>query len=236
MRKIFSAAFVMVLVGLSLAGTAAAQDDNDDATATVIGIVTSDPATVPVAGQFTLTASGSDFVANTTILLVSCVSPADTLVPGVSDFDDITAAAVAIDPLVDCDVGAAQAVDVDGDGEWTAELIADVGDNFFLSAGALDGSQAGATWVAIVPEEPEEVEEEEVEEEEVEDEAAEDEAAEDEAPEEAEETTEDEEAEEAGESDELPETGVETSLLAVIGISVLGAGTLFVREVRRLRP
>lgn len=231
MRKIFSAAFVMVLVGLSLAGTAAAQDDNDDATATVIGIVTSDPATVPVAGQFTLTASGSDFVANTTILLVSCVSPADTLVPGVSDFDDITAAAVAIDPLVDCDVGAAQAVDVDGDGEWTAELIADVGDNFFLSAGALDGSQAGATWVAIVPEEPEEVEEEEAEEEE-----AEPEEVEDEAPEEAEETAEDEEAEEAGESDELPETGVETSLLAVIGISVLGAGTLFVREVRRLRP
>ena len=145
MRKLLAVAVALVLASLSLASTAQAQD-------AVIGTVVADPATVPEAGEYTMTATGSDFIPNTSILLVKCVSPADILVPGVSDLEEITAAAGQISPLADCDVAAAQNVEVDGEGGWTAELTADVGDNFFLSAGALDGSQAGATWVAIVPE------------------------------------------------------------------------------------
>jgi hypothetical protein len=144
MRKALVVMVAIVLASLSLAGTAQAQD-------AVIGTVTSDPATVPEAGEYTMTATGSDFIPDTAVLLVACVSPADTLVPGTSDLEEITAAAVAINALADCDIANAQNVEVDGDGAWSAELSATVGDNFFLSAGALDGSQAGATWIAIVP-------------------------------------------------------------------------------------
>jgi LPXTG-motif cell wall-anchored protein len=144
MRKILMAMTIIVLASLSMVGTAQAQD-------AVIGTVVSDPAMVPAAGEYTMTATGSDFIADTAVLLVACVSPADTLVPGVSDLAEIVAAANAISPLADCDLAAAQNVEVDGNGGWTAVLTANVGDNFFLSAGALDGSQAGATWIPIVP-------------------------------------------------------------------------------------
>lgn len=202
MRKTLAAMVAIVLATLSLGGTAQAQD-------AVIGTVTSDPASVPAAGEYTLTATGSEFIPDTQILLVKCTSPNDTLVPGVSDLEEITAAATAIEALRDCDVAAAQNVDVDSDGNWTAELTAEVGDNFFLSAGALDGSQAGATWVPIVPEGAEEA---------------------------ADEGGDEEEAEEAeAEDEELAETGVETGLLAVAGAAVLGAGVLVAREGRRIR-
>jgi LPXTG-motif cell wall-anchored protein len=144
MRKALVVMVAILLASLSLAGTAQAQD-------AVIGTVTSDPAAVPEAGEYTMTATGSAFIPDTAILLVSCVSPADTLVPGTSDLAEITAAALAISALADCDFAKAQNVEVDGDGAWSAELTATVGDNFFLSAGALDGSQAGATWIPIVP-------------------------------------------------------------------------------------
>lgn len=198
MRKLLSAMVAMVLVSLSLAGTAQAQD-------AVIGTVTSDPATVPAPGEYTMTATGADFIPDTSVLLVACVSPADTLVPGSSDLAEITAAAGEISALVDCDIANAQNVEVDSGGSWSASLTATVGDNFFLSAGALDGSQAGATWVAIVP-------------------AA---AATTDA--------DDADAEEEEEDAELAETGVETGLLAVIGTAVLGAGVLVTREGRRFR-
>lgn len=207
MRKALVAMVAMVLASLSLVGTAQAQD-------AVIGTVTADPATVPAAGEYTMTATGSDFIPDTAILLVACISPADTLVPGVSDLEEITAAATAINALADCDIANAQNVEVDGDGAWSAELSATVGDNFFLSAGALDGSQAGATWIAIVPEAPA-------------DDAADDADADD--AEEAEDA-EEEEAEPA-----LADTGVETGLLAVIGTAVLGAGVLVAREGSRFR-
>ena len=74
-----------------------------------------------------------------------------------------------------------------------------------MSAGALDGSQAGATWVAIVPAAP------------------------------ATTDADDADAEEEEEDAELAETGVETGLLAVIGTAVLGAGVLVTREGRRFR-
>jgi LPXTG-motif cell wall-anchored protein len=144
MRKILMAMTIIVLASLSMVGTAQAQD-------VVVGTVVSDPAMVPAAGEYTMTATGSDFIPDTAVLLVACVSPADALVPGVSDLAEIVAAANAISPLADCDLAAAQNVEVDGNGGWTAVLTADVGDNFFLSAGALDGSQKGATWIAIVP-------------------------------------------------------------------------------------
>ena len=198
MRKLLSAMVAMVLVSLSLAGTAQAQD-------AVIGTVTSDPATVPAPGEYTMTATGADFIPDTSVLLVACVSPADTLVPGSSDLAEITAAAGKISALVDCDIANAQNVEVDSGGSWSASLTATVGDNFFLSAGALDGSQAGATWVAIVPAAP------------------------------ATTDADDADAEEEEEDAELAETGVETGLLAVIGTAVLGAGVLVTREGRRFR-
>lgn len=204
MRKALVAVLAIILASLSLVGTASAQD-------AVVGTIESDPATVPEAGEYTMTATGSDFIPDTAILVLKCVSPADTLVPGVDDLESITAAALEIDPLADCDIAAAQNVEVDGDGGWTAELTAEVGDNFFLSAGALDGSQAGAVWIPVVPAG-----------------AADDAAADDEAADDEEEAADDEE-------EELAETGVETGLLAVVGTAVLGAGVLLAREGRRFR-
>lgn len=201
MRKALVAMVAIMLASLSLAGTAQAQD-------VVIGTVVSDPATVPEAGEYTMTATGSAFIPDTSVLLVACVSPADTLVPGTSDLAEITAAAGEINALADCDIANAQNVEVDGDGGWSAELTAEVGDNFFLSAGALDGSQAGATWIAIVPAAAA-------------DDAGDDEAADDDAAE--------------SEEEELAETGVETGLLAVVGTAILGAGVLIAREGRRFR-
>ena len=144
MRKALMAMVAIVLASLSMAGTAQAQDR-------VVGTVASDPAMVPAAGEYTMTATGADFIPDTSVLLVACVSPAATLVPGVSDLAEIVAAGVAITPLTDCNLAGAQNVEVDGNGGWTAVLTAEVGDNFFLSAGDLDGSQAGATWIPIVP-------------------------------------------------------------------------------------
>lgn len=143
MRKLMVALLAIMLASLAMAGTASAQD-------AVRGTVTADPASVAAAGEQTFTATGADFIPNTSILLVKCTSPGDALVPGVSTLEEITAEGESINALADCDLGGAQNVDVDGDGNWTAELTADVGDNFWLSAGALDGSQAGATWVPIV--------------------------------------------------------------------------------------
>jgi len=228
MRKTLFAIAAIFVASLSLAGTAQAQDD------VVVGTVVADPATVSSAGEYTLTATGSEFIPDSSVLLVACVSPADLLVPGASSLEEIVAAAGLIDPLADCDIAAAQNVDVDGDGGWSADLTAEVGDNFFLSAGALDGSQVGATWIPIVtaaadaePAEEEAAEEEAAEEEAAEEEAAEEEPAEEEA---AEESAEEEAAEEP-----LAETGVETGLLAVVGAAVLGAGVLVTSEGRRFR-
>ena len=201
MRKALAAMVAIMLASLSMAGTAQAQD-------AVIGTVTSDPATVPAAGEYTMTATGTDFIPDSSVLLVACISPADTLVPGTSDLEEITAAATTINALADCDIANAQNVEVDSSGSWTADLTAEVGDNFFLSAGALDGSQAGATWIAIVPAGAA-------------DDSAEDDAAEDEAAEE--------------DDADLADTGVETGLLAVVGTAVLGAGVLITREGRRFR-
>lgn len=143
MRKALVVLVALVAASFGFSGVASAQD-------TVIGTVTADPAAVPAAGEYDLTATGSGFIPDTSILLGKCTSPAPTLVPGVSTLEEITAAAGAISTLVDCDVASAQNVEVDGEGNWSASVTAEVGDNFFLSAGALDGSQAGATWVPIV--------------------------------------------------------------------------------------
>ena len=143
MRKLMVAVVAIMLASLAMASTANAQD-------AVRGTVTADPASVAAAGEQTFTATGADFIPDTSVLLVKCVSPGDTLVFGVSTTEEIVASGESIDALADCDLSAAQNVDVDGDGNWSAELTAEVGDNFWLSAGALDGSQAGATWVPIV--------------------------------------------------------------------------------------
>lgn len=205
MRKFVIALAAVFIASLGLVGAAGAQDAH-------IGTIEADPASVPEAGEYTLTANGSGWLPDTSILLTACVSPADTLIPGVSDLDTIVAAAGEIEPLSHCDLATAVPIDVDSDGNFTAELTAEVGDNFFFSAGALDGSQAGAAWIPIV------------------DAAAAEEPAAEEEPAEEEAAAEEEPAEEA-----LAETGVETGLLAVVGTAVLGAGVMVAREARRHR-
>ncbi|MEM7094225.1 MAG: hypothetical protein AAF567_14580 [Actinomycetota bacterium] len=142
MRKFIAILAAALMASLAFAGTAAAQEAH-------IGMLESDPPIVPEAGEYTLTATGTDWLPDTSILLVSCISPADTLTFGESSVEEITEAALAIDPLTHCDLATAVPIDVDGDGNFSAELTAEVGDNFFFSAGALDGSQAGATWIPI---------------------------------------------------------------------------------------
>lgn len=195
MRKVLIAVVAIVVASLSLTTAAEAQDD------VVQGTVVADPATVPEAGEYTFTATGSEFIPDSSVLVLKCVLPGDL----VTTVEGAVAAAANLNPLADCDIASAQNVAVDGDGGWTAELTAEVGDNFLLSAGALDGSQAGGAWVPIVPA------------------AAEEEPAEEEA-----------EAEEAPAAD-LADTGVETGLLAVVGAAVLGAGVLVTREGRRFK-
>lgn len=143
MKKILAITATTLLAVLAFAVPAGAQDP-------VIGIVTSDPATVPEAGEATVTASGSGFLPDSVLLLGSCVSPADELVPGVSSIEDAVAAAGAINALEDCDLAAALQVTTDADGNFSQEVTADIGANFFLTAGTLDGSQAGAIWIPIV--------------------------------------------------------------------------------------
>lgn len=146
MKKFLSAIAVAGLVLVSFAGAAGAQDDE-----TTVGTVTADPATVPAAGEHTFTASGEGFIPDSTILLGSCTSPSDTLVPGVSTDEEIVASGGEIDPLADCDLANALTIEVDADGNFTAEVTATVGDNFWVTAGTITGpAQAGGTWIPIV--------------------------------------------------------------------------------------
>ncbi len=146
MKKMLAALLAVALMMLGLTGTASAQDEEP-----VIGTVESDPPAVPAAGEYTVTATGAGFIPESTILLGSCISPADTLVPGVSTVEEITAAAGAIDALADCDLTTALTIETDADGAFEAEVTAEIGDNFFLSAGTITGApQAGAVWIPIV--------------------------------------------------------------------------------------
>lgn len=189
-----------------------------------IGTIAGDPASVPEAGEYELTATGTDWLPDTDILLVSCISPADTLVPGVSELDEIVAAGQAITATVDCDLASAVPVSVDGDGGFTATLTAEVGDNFFFSAGALDGSQAGATWIPIVDPAAAAAAA-------ADDAAAEEEVAEEEVVEE--EVVEEEPAEEEAAAEELPATGVESWMFAIGGITLLLGGAMVLNSRRQ---
>lgn len=146
MKKILSALATAVLLTVTFASAAGAQDDP------VSGTITSDPVTVPEAGEHTVTATGSGFLPDSVLLLGSCTSPADELVPGVSTDEEISAAgAAAAATLVDsCDIVGALQVTTDADGGFTQEVTADIGPNFFLVAGTLDQSQAGGTWIPIL--------------------------------------------------------------------------------------
>lgn len=142
MKKTLAISATVLLAVLAFAVPAGAQDP-------VVGDVTSDPATVAEAGEATVTASGSGFLPDSILLLGSCVSPADELVPGVSSTDEIIAAAGAI-TIDDCDLAGALQVTTDADGNFSQEVTADIGPNFFLTAGTLDASQTGAVWIPVV--------------------------------------------------------------------------------------
>lgn len=217
MKKLFIVA-IAALSLMAMTSPVAAQDAH-------IGTIQADPPFVPEAGEYDLVAAGTGWLPDTEILLVKCISPADTLVPGESSTDDIVAAGGAIAPLADCDLGSAVPVTVDGDGNFTEQLTAEVGDNFFFSAGALDGSQAGAAWIPVTADPSilggggEEAAAEEVVEEEV---------VEEEAP------AEEEAVEEAAPAAELPETGAESWFIALGGLTLLLAGALVMNQRRQL--
>jgi hypothetical protein len=143
MKKILTGLATSLLLVVALGTAAGAQDP-------VIGTVESDPATVPEEGEHVVTATGSGFLPDSTLLLGSCTSPAADLVPGVSSLEEITAAAVAISPLANCDLASALQVVTDADGAFTQEVTATIGTNFFLTAGTLDQAQSGATWIPIL--------------------------------------------------------------------------------------
>ncbi len=145
MRKLLATLSVLFAVGFVFAAPASAQDP-------VIGSITADPPIVPEAGTYDITANGTDFIPNSDILLSKCVAPGDALVFGEASTEDITAAlgAAAADILGNCDVANAVPVTTDDNGAFSATFEgAEVGDNFIIAAGTLDGSQQGGTWVPI---------------------------------------------------------------------------------------
>lgn len=139
MRKLLAILSIVFAVGL-LAAPAGAQ---------TTGTITTDPPVVPEAGEYEITANGSGYIGGTDILVGSCTAPGDALVFGQSTTDEITATLQAINPLEDCDLAGAQTVTVNDDGTWTLTGTYTVGDNFSFTAGTLDQSQVGATWVPI---------------------------------------------------------------------------------------
>lgn len=144
MKKILSALAAIALLLVTFASAAGAQDEP------VVGTIVSDPQTVPEAGEHTVTAIGSGFLPESDVLVGSCTSPSDELVPGVSSDEDIAASGAAISLLQHCDIAGALQATTDADGNFTLEVTAEIGPNFWLVAGTLDQSQSGGTWVPIV--------------------------------------------------------------------------------------
>ncbi|RZV46791.1 MAG: LPXTG cell wall anchor domain-containing protein [Acidimicrobiales bacterium] len=143
MRKFLAILMATLMASVFMAGAAGAQDP-------VVGSMTPDPASVPEAGDYEITATVTGMIPDSTVLMSVCTAPGDTLVPGVSSADDIAAAAAAISPLEHCDVANAVTVQVDSAGGFTQAMSVTIGDNTFFSAGALDGSQIAGTWVPVV--------------------------------------------------------------------------------------
>jgi hypothetical protein len=146
MRSLIGALAIAVMTIMVLATPAGAQDMQ-------VGELVADPATVPEAGEYEITANGSGMIPDTEILISSCVSPADDLVPGVSTEDEIVAAAEMLG-LETCDIANAQSVSVDSDGNFTVTATITVGVNTFLTAGDIAQTQAATTWIPIVAAEP----------------------------------------------------------------------------------
>lgn len=140
MRKLLATLSILFAIGLMLAAPAGAQ---------TVGTVETDPPLVPAAGEYEITANGSGYIGGTDVLVGSCTAPGDALVFGVSTLEEISATLGSIDPLADCDLAGAQTVTVADDGTWSLTGTFTVGDNFSFTAGTLDQSQVGATWVPI---------------------------------------------------------------------------------------
>jgi len=145
MKKILAALATSALLVVTFASAAGAQD-------TVVGTIVPDPATVPEAGEYTITVNGSGFIPDTPIVVGTCTGAGDVLVAGVASDEDIAAMLTeTMAGLADnCDLATLASVDVDGDGNFLQDFTATVGDNFVIAGGALDLSQAGGTWIPIV--------------------------------------------------------------------------------------
>lgn len=145
MRKFVIAATAVLLASFGLMSTAGAQE-------TQIGSLTADPATVPEAGEYTIGITGTGWIPDSSIILVACTYPGDTLVAGVATEEEITVALTETLTgfLQNCDLAAAIPTEIDSEGNFTSELTAEIADNFVVGAGAVDQSQGGATWIPIV--------------------------------------------------------------------------------------
>ena len=145
MKKLLAVLAATLIATLAFAVPAGAQD-------AVRGTMVADPPTVPEAGEYEFTITGTEFIPETDILLTSCTAPGDALVPGVSTDEEIvsTGEGIAADILGNCDIPNAINVTTDAEGGFTATLTATVGDNTFINAGTLDASQTGGTWVPVV--------------------------------------------------------------------------------------
>jgi len=167
-----------------------------------------EPSSVAEAGEYEFTITASDF-APTGGFLLPCEGAEGSL--------EVIAAG---DPAELCDLAALTPYAVGDDGTWEATVtytIPEIG--LVIAAGDTGGDNASAALISVGAEA---MEEEAMEEEAMEDEAMEEEAMEEEAME-----------EEAMEDDSLAETGVESSLLLVIGGTILLAGGLFVSTRRQ---
>ena len=143
MKRIMAlTALVSVVALFAFTSQAAAQQ---------VGTLTADPPTVPAEGEHTFTVTGSGFIPNTSVFVLPCTLPGDPLTPA-SSAEEIGASMAALDATGgDCDLGSLTPAAIDGDGNFSVEVTAAVGQNFAWVAGdAPPSTQNGLVPVFIV--------------------------------------------------------------------------------------
>ena len=143
MKRIMALAALASVVALFAFTTQAAAQQ--------IGTLTADPPTVPAEGEYTFTVTGSGFIPSTSVFVLPCTLPGDPLTPA-SSAEEIGASIAALDATGgDCNVGNLTPAAIDGDGNFTAEVTAPVGQNFAWVAGdAPPSTQRGFVPIFIV--------------------------------------------------------------------------------------
>ena len=118
--------------------------------------ITVEPATVPKAGRYLFTITGTGFVPGSTgIYVTSCTIPGDPVTID-TPADELAAAIAKVGeaPLRHCDISDPSAVRIDADGGFVLDKRANIGVNFLWGAGNFDRTQAAEVPVFIVDESP----------------------------------------------------------------------------------